>query len=72
MQPPSASLQAWHSGDQRNSGRYGKAQISTFPPGILVVAAQETKLSGEGEILNNCKQKIDIKYCWELEVFFGT
>lgn len=46
------------------------AQTSTSPQGILVVAAQETKQSREGGILNNCKQKTDIKSCWRLEGFF--
>lgn len=45
------------------------AQTSTSPQGILVVAAQETKQSREGGILNNCKQKTDIKSCWRLEGF---
>lgn len=53
-QSPSASLQAWHSGDQRNAGGYEKAQTTTLPQGILAAAAaQETKESREVKIPNN-------------------
>ena len=45
------------------------AQTSTSLQGILVVAAQETKQSRGGGILNNCKQQTDIKSCWRLEGF---
>lgn len=41
--PPFATLQAWYSGNQRNAGGHGDAKTATFPQGILVVAAQETK-----------------------------
>lgn len=34
------------------------------------VAPQETEESREGEILNNCKQKTDIKSCRKSVVFF--